>query len=88
MGRVPARSSNLGMKVYGQVYNDWVSKCKANEWCFVEMEKKCRSSGDGNHVILIFDTINHKQVVRVSKFRVEILGKYIYFAISLGIIWN
>ena len=75
LGQVPSRSGNFGMKVYGQVYNDWVSRCKVNEWCFVKMEKLCRNSGDGHHVILIFDSINHRQVVRVSQLKIDVLRK-------------
>ena len=78
-GRVPARGSNFGMKVYGRVYNEWVSKCKPNKWCWVQMEKLCANSGDGDHVILIFDSISHRQVVRISQLKVEIIGEdFIY----------
>ena len=71
--RIPVQSENFGMKVYGQVYNDWVRECKVNQWCFVEMEELCRGSGDGNHVIMIFDSINHKQRVRISQFKIDLL---------------
>ena len=83
LGRVPPPSNNYGVKVYGQVYNDWVSKCTANQWCFVEMEKVCRGSGDGNHVIMIFDSINRKQVVRVSHFKIDVVSKSVFFIFPL-----
>ena len=71
---VPAVSGNFGMKVYGMVHNDFLKGCSANEWCYVEKTVKCAASGDGNHVILIFDSIARKQKVHISKFQVQILG--------------
>ena len=66
-------TENIGMKVYGEVYNDWVRECKVNQWCFVEMELLCRGSGDGNHVKMIFDFIQHKQKVRITEFKIDTL---------------
>ena len=77
--RVPAPSGNFGIKVYGMVYNDFVKRCKANVWCYVEKTIQCKSSGDGNHVILIFDSIRHTQVVRISMLQVQILKGNIKF---------
>ena len=72
--RVPKQSSNFGIKVYGALSNDFVKQCKPNKWCFVEKTTVCPASGDGNHVLLIFDSINHKQTVRISQAQIQILG--------------
>ena len=73
VGSMPAASGNFGMKVYGVLYNDFLKGCSANEWCYVEKTVKCAAIGDSNHVILIFDSIPHKQTVHISKFQVQIL---------------
>ena len=65
----------VGMKVYGKIHNKWVSKCRANKWCYVLVATRCASSGDGNHVILIFDSINQHKTIKVSQFQVQILGE-------------
>ena len=41
----------------------------------MELEKVCRGSGDGYHVIMIFDSINHIQKVRISQFKIDVLRK-------------
>ena len=71
--RVPKMSWNFGIKVYGALYNDFVHKCVRDKWCYVEETVKCRNSGDGNHVLLIFDSISHLQTVRISKLQVQVL---------------
>ncbi|XP_066910072.1 uncharacterized protein [Clytia hemisphaerica] len=68
---VPNRSNNFGMKVYGVVYNSWVDDCQKDEWCKVSLNIKCRSNG--YYVILIFDSINRRQVVRITHFTLTIL---------------
>ena len=71
---VPKQSGNFGIKVYGALFNDFVKRCQPNKWCFVEKTTVCRASGDGNHVLLIFDSISHKQTIRISQFQIKILG--------------
>jgi hypothetical protein len=73
--RVPARSGNFGLKVYGLLINDFVRVCRADKWCYVERTVVCPLRGDYNHVLLIFDSINHKQMVRISQFKVKFMGK-------------
>ena len=75
LGTIPPRSANFGIKVYNVVYDNWVETCKVDEWCFVEIEMLCGSSGDDYHVLMIFDSINQKQVVRISQFKIDILRK-------------
>lgn len=70
---VPNRSNKFGMKIYGVVYNSWVDDCQKDEWCKVSLNVKNRSSGDYFHVILIFDPINRRQVVRITHFTLTIL---------------
>ena len=73
VGSVPPKGGNFGMKVYGVLYDSWISTCSANLWCKVSMTVKNRNSGDGDHVILIFDSINRKQVIRVAQFKISVL---------------
>ena len=75
---VPKQSGNFGIKVYGALFNDFVKQCQPNKWCFVEKTTVCRASGDGNHVLLIFDSINHKQTVRISQVQIQILGNILF----------
>lgn len=76
--RVPKQSGNFGIKVYGALFNDFVKQCQPNKWCFVEKTTVCPASGDGNHVLLIFDSINHKQTIRISQVQIQILGNILF----------
>lgn len=73
IGKVPdaRKFNNLGVKVYGVIIKDWISKCAANKWCDVTVKTKCRAAGDADHVILIFDDLNYKQKIQIRDFRVE-----------------
>ncbi|XP_066921690.1 uncharacterized protein [Clytia hemisphaerica] len=73
VGSVPERSDQFGIKVYGVVYNGWVVDCQADEWCKVALNIQNINYGDFNYVIIIFDSINHQQIVRIAHFTVTIL---------------
>lgn len=73
---VPKISSGFGIQVYGEMFTNFINKCKPNTWCFIEETIKCRlkSTSIGfNTVILLFNTIAQKQTVRMSQLKVEIL---------------
>jgi len=74
--RVPVPSSNFGISLYGEVFNDWMldEKIESDQWHYVEQNLKCGLSGDFNHVVLKFDSIPHEQVVRISQLRLDILS--------------
>ena len=72
--RVPDRSNNFGIEVCGGVkYNEFVDKCKANIWYYVEKEVKCGSSGGDENVRLWFNSISHTQKIHLSMLQVDIL---------------
>ena len=68
---VPPPSGNFGLKLHGAVCNDWVRGCRADEWHFVSATRRC-SGGDGNHVLLIFDSITQPVTVRFTDLRYEL----------------
>ena len=70
---VPVRSNYFGITVYGVLYNEFVDKCKANVWYYVEREVKCGSSGDYDYVRIKFNSISHTQKIHLSMFQVDIL---------------
>ena len=70
---VPAASKNFGIKVYGQIHNKWVATCKPDVWCEVTETHRAPETGDGNHVLLIFDTVATKQVVHIADFSIGML---------------
>ena len=74
---IPPKSGNFGIKVYGILHNDWVDDCTVNDWCEVSLEIQNRNSGDGDHVLLIFDSVTQKHTVRIARFGITI-GKGVY----------
>ena len=65
VGSVPPQSSNFGLKVCGQFYNSFISKCAPDTWYHISELVHCKG-GDGNHIILIFDSVSTKgQVVKL-----------------------
>jgi len=66
VGSVPPSSGNYGLKVCGTFYNNFIDRCKPDEWCQISEEVHC-NGGDSNHIILIFDTVTTKgQKVKFS----------------------
>ena len=74
--RVPTPSRNFGIKVYGALFNDFVRRCQSNKWFFVEKTTVCAASGDDYHMLLIFDSISHKQTIRISQVQLQITGNF------------
>ena len=76
VGGVPSPSSNFGLKVCGTFYNSAISQCDADEWCRVSERVHC-NGGDGNHVILIFDTVaTAGQVVKIYDVSMILSGRF------------
>jgi len=73
-GNVPPKSDNFGFKVYGKIHNDWVSTCTANDWCDVAGNANVSANGDGNHVILIFDSITDQRKIHIHGLSVDIMA--------------
>lgn len=71
-GSVPPKSNNLGFKVYGKVYDNWISTCQADQWCYVEETVKVAKSGDGDHVILIFDSVADQRKIHFADITVDV----------------
>lgn len=70
---VPAKSSQFGFKVYGVVYNDWVSSCHASTWCNIKQTVQVRKEGDKEQVILLFDSITDIRKIHFAALSVDIL---------------
>ena len=69
---IPPKVPGFGMKIYNIMYNDWLDDCVANEWCEVSLDVQNVNSGDGDHVLLIFDAINQLQTVRIAQFTITV----------------
>lgn len=54
---VPAPSYNFGFKMQGSLVNQWVSSAKADEWSYVHAIAPTHEGGDGDHFLLIFDSV-------------------------------
>jgi len=76
IGQVPKRSSQFGLKIYNTVYNDFIDSCQPNVWCRASVVAEHPPFGDLGHVILIFDSLQKKQKVLISKLKVEILSMF------------
>lgn len=72
VGEVPAPSSNFGLKLHGRVDNSWVRNCRANTWEYISSVAQA-TGGDGNHIILIFDSIRERTVIRFTELRLEVI---------------
>ena len=66
VGEKPPLSRNFGLKVCGKFYNQFLSRCAADEWRFIREDIHC-DGGDYNGILLIFDTVEKKgQQVKMS----------------------
>lgn len=72
VGEVPAPSSNFGLKLHGRVDNSWVRNCRPNTWTYISSVAQA-TGGDGNHILLIFDSIQESTVIRFTELRLEII---------------
>jgi len=73
LAQVPSAKDDFGLKVYGVTHNDFTKDCRPNVWCFCSVMVNLQSYGDNNYILLIFDSVNHHQIVLVSEFQYEIL---------------
>ena len=71
---VPRAGGNFGFKIQGQLINDWVATCEADRWCLVSAVTKSNPGGDGNHNLLIFDTVPGPQTVLVAGVTMRVYG--------------
>lgn len=70
--KVPAPSSNFGLKLHGRLDNSWVKKCRPNTWEHISSIAPA-TGGDGNHIILIFDSIRETTTIRFTELKLEVL---------------
>ena len=68
--QVPSPSYNFGVKVCGRFYNDFLAYCVADKWCRISQMVHCKAGGDGNAIILIFDSIPHQQMVKIYDMKI------------------
>ena len=72
--RVPKPSEEFGIEVDGVVYNEFVENCTApNLWYHVEKTVQCSVKRDLHSVMLTFASVPHRQTVRISQMKLEIL---------------
>jgi len=72
VGEVPTPSFNFGLKLHGRVDNSWVRSCRPNTWEHISSVAQA-TGGDGNHIILIFDSIDESTVIRFTELKLEII---------------
>lgn len=68
---VPPPSDNFGVKIHGDVDNSWVSSCKPHHWYWVSVVGKA-TGDDGNHVLVIFDTVSGPREVDMYNLHCEV----------------
>lgn len=59
------------MKIQGNVINGYFDQCTSDEWCDVTATANA-TGGDGNHIILIFDTMAGPHTVDVRDYSCDI----------------
>jgi len=69
---VPPPSNNFGFKFQGQVENSWLTDLSANAWHYVTATAQTVQSGDFNHFLLIFDTVEGPQTIRIGGLRLDV----------------
>ena len=69
---VPPPSGNFGLKMFGQVCNDWLKDCRPDEWCSIEACVGVIPNHDGNWCLLIFDTMGGPRKVLARNLIVEV----------------
>lgn len=62
------------MKLDGKVHNDWLADAKPDEWLPVVVEGPSRPGGDGDHKILIFDSMGGPQNVHIRNYKLEVFA--------------
>jgi hypothetical protein len=69
---VPEASDNFGIKIQGQVVNDWVAGLAPDVWHCVGAVAPTSLGGDANHFLLIFDSVPGPQLVHVGGLTMKI----------------
>ncbi len=72
VGMVPPPSGNFGLKLHGKLDNSFLKNCSPDTWEYVSSVGKA-TGGDGNHIILIFDSVREKTTIRFTELRLEII---------------
>ena len=67
----------IAMKVYGESYE--VSGVLADKWFRLTRSMKCKTSGDRNHVILIFSSLPVGNLIKIRQFSVKASGDGEYY---------
>ena len=74
--RIPPTTSDFGLKVFDEFYNDWLEDCKSNEWYHFSKGIQTSDSGKEYSILLTFNSVFAKQVVRIADFQVTVIGKF------------
>jgi len=74
VGAIPDRTDNFGMKFQGQLHNEWVDKTRLrpDHWHHVTATSTTTLGGDGNHFLLIFDSVPGPAQIQIGGLRLEI----------------
>ena len=68
---MPPPSQNVGIKLHGTTYNDWLDTCKPDEWCNISVEGPS-SGGDAGHILLILDSMGGPRTVNVRELKCDV----------------
>ena len=71
-------TGHYGMKFMGKLVNDWVAEAQVGEWYHVEINEILPSSGDGDHIILIFDGVSVDFELKDFELRINDNEKQLY----------
>jgi len=69
--QVPPPSGNFGLKIHGRTDNGWLRDVSADQWVRISAEG-LNTNGDYGWVLLIFDSLQKRQTVRFTDFRLEV----------------
>merc|ERR1711957_746127 len=73
IGSVPtATRKNLGFKIHGAHYQNWVRNAVADEWTWASIVAPARPGHDRDYILLIFDCIDKPQIVRFAGLELEV----------------
>ena len=73
VGQVPPPSGNFGLKLHGRVDNSFLKKCRPDTWEYISSVAKA-TGGDGNHILLIFDSIHEGITIRFTELKLEVIN--------------
>ena len=70
-GTVPKPSKNMGFKITGNIYNEWVSDCVPDKWKYISVVAPV-TKGDHGFVLYIFDSMEDTETVKIAMPELEI----------------